>query len=209
MEVSRRLYTDIYRHSLLLTPSSTLQETLLPRLISDTLLTSERQHFTMNFHDMPSPVAMAKPKILLTGLDVRDDIPEYFRALYGSPKEIKVKIDEDTRKIAYATLLLLPLSPSDRSYTSQNRPTSSSYPHQIDLIYRSSGFAPTTYFFTGTAPAMGLTWLTDTLRKGNYAGVMIGSGLRLIPEQTELFERVVGVVVKEGKGCRVMFKCVG
>ncbi|KAH7408314.1 hypothetical protein DE146DRAFT_370303 [Phaeosphaeria sp. MPI-PUGE-AT-0046c] len=61
------------------------------------------------------------------------------------------------------------------------------------------------YFLDENDLATGLEWLTTKLRDKRFDGIMIGSGLRLIPEMTSIFEKVVNVVVNEGRGSVLMF----
>lgn len=51
----------------------------------------------------------------------------------------------------------------------------------------------------------GLEWLTTKLRAEQFDGIMVGSGLRLIPEMTAIYELVVNVVATEGKGSVLLF----
>jgi hypothetical protein len=68
-----------------------------------------------------------------------------------------------------------------------------------------AGYHVTTYYMDDGDPQTGLTWLTEKLQAEKFDGVMIGSGLRLIPEQTELFENVVDVVRRLSPGSVMMF----
>ncbi|KAH7094498.1 hypothetical protein FB567DRAFT_510345 [Paraphoma chrysanthemicola] len=98
-----------------------------------------------------------KKKILMTGLDVNANIPEYFRTLYGTPAEIKANIDADEKRVTEA------------------------------------GYDVTVYFFDDQDPQKGLDWFEAKLKEVHFDGIMIGVGLRLIPEQTALYEKVVNV----------------
>lgn len=103
-------------------------------------------------------------KILATGLTVTSDVDPYFRGLYGSPSEIKAKIDAD-----------------------------------IDDI-RAAGFQITLKYVSDASPeamADSLDWLRNKLREEKFDGVMVGTGLRLIPQQTELWEAVMNVIREE------------
>lgn len=110
---------------------------------------------------MTTPTTPTRAKVLLTGLNVQADIPSYFRTLYGTPAEIKSKIDADTQRI------------------------------------RDAGYGVTLYYMDDQDPQKGLDWLTATLRAESFKGIMVGSGLRLVPPQTELFEKVVDVCRRE------------
>ncbi|KAH7374398.1 hypothetical protein BKA66DRAFT_572354 [Pyrenochaeta sp. MPI-SDFR-AT-0127] len=115
------------------------------------------------------PTTPTKAKILLTGLNVQADIPDYFRTLYGTPQEIKAKIDADTQRI------------------------------------REFGYDVTLYYMDDQNPLAGLDWLAAALRAESFKGIMVGSGLRLVPPQTELFEKVVDVCRRESPGSIFMF----
>jgi hypothetical protein len=54
-------------------------------------------------------------------------------------------------------------------------------------------------------PDTGLKWLETKLQEVTFQGVMIGSGLRLVPPQTELFEQVVNVVRRGSPESVLMF----
>lgn len=56
-----------------------------------------------------------------------------------------------------------------------------------------AGYRHESYQLDDTDPETGLEWLQDRLGKETYGAIMIGSGLRLIPEQCALFEAVVDV----------------
>lgn len=58
---------------------------------------------------------------------------------------------------------------------------------------RESGWDVTLYYMRSEDPQAGLDWLAETLRRETFAGIVVGSGLRLVPPQTELFEKVVNV----------------
>ena len=96
-------------------------------------------------------------KILITGLVVHADIPEYFRKLFGTPAQIQAAITADENKI------------------------------------REAGFEVTSFQTNDADTEAGLKWVEEKLRSQHFDGIMIGSGLRLIPRQTALFESVVDV----------------
>jgi hypothetical protein len=98
-----------------------------------------------------------KKKILMTGLDVNANIPDYFRSLYGTPAEIKANIDADEKRVTDA------------------------------------GYDVTVYFFDDQDPQAGLDWFEAKLKAVHFDGIMLGVGLRLIPEQTAFYEMVVNV----------------
>lgn len=98
-----------------------------------------------------------QPKILITGLTVHADIPEYFRQLFGTPGQIQAAITADENRI------------------------------------RGAGFDVTSFQINDADTEAGLEWIEDKLRAQRFDGLMIGSGLRLIPPQTALFESVVDV----------------
>lgn len=58
---------------------------------------------------------------------------------------------------------------------------------------RDAGWAVTLYYMDAEDAGTGLEWLKTTLRAEDFAGIVVGSGLRLVPPQTELFEQVVNV----------------
>ncbi|KAF2631715.1 hypothetical protein BU25DRAFT_407355 [Macroventuria anomochaeta] len=58
---------------------------------------------------------------------------------------------------------------------------------------RDVGFDVTSYQIDDTKAEAGLKWVESKLCSEHFDGVMIGSGLRLIPTQTVLFESVVDV----------------
>ncbi|KAJ8117900.1 hypothetical protein OPT61_g996 [Boeremia exigua] len=58
---------------------------------------------------------------------------------------------------------------------------------------RDAGYDVTSFQVDDADPAAGLQWIEDKLRSEHFDGIMIGSGLRLIPEQTALFEDAVDV----------------
>lgn len=118
----------------------------------------------MSTNPRPSPI-----KILITGLTVQADIPDYFRELFGNPSEIEAKIDADTARI------------------------------------RDAGYDVTLKYMDDGNPKAGLNWLEAKLRIESFHGIMIGSGLRLIPTQTVLFEDVVDVCRKNAPGSVFMF----
>lgn len=70
---------------------------------------------------------------------------------------------------------------------------------------KDAGHDITEFFLDENEIAAGLDWLKTKLREERFDGIMIGSGLRLIPEMTSIFEEVVNVVVQEGNGCVLLF----
>lgn len=70
---------------------------------------------------------------------------------------------------------------------------------------RAAGVDVTSYQIDDADAETGLQWVESTLRGERFDGVIVGSGLRLVPDQTALFERVVGVCVREGRGAVLMF----
>ena len=70
---------------------------------------------------------------------------------------------------------------------------------------KASGYDVTLYYMDDEGPQTGLDWLEKNLKDGAFKGVMIGSGLRLIPPQTPLFEKVVNVARRASPGSVVMF----
>jgi hypothetical protein len=114
--------------------------------------------------------APTKPtKILIAGLQVNAAIPDYFRDLYGTPNEIKAKIDTDSERV------------------------------------RAAGYDVTTKYLYEDDQEAGLTWLAEKLQSEKFDGIMIGSGLRLIPEQTAFYEKVMNVVREQSPGSVLMF----
>ncbi|KAH7394690.1 hypothetical protein BKA66DRAFT_283307 [Pyrenochaeta sp. MPI-SDFR-AT-0127] len=61
---------------------------------------------------------------------------------------------------------------------------------------RGAGYNLTVYFVDDTDPQSGLDWLEHKLKEEKFDGILVGSGVKLIPEQTALFESIVGVCVK-------------
>lgn len=97
-------------------------------------------------------------KLLFTGLiPSSDNIPQYFRDLYGTASEIETKIQADIVKI------------------------------------KSAGYDVTLYYMDDSDPETGFKWLEEKLQAEKFDGITIGSGLRLVPPQTDLFESVVDV----------------
>lgn len=103
-------------------------------------------------------------KILATGLTVESDVDQYFRDLYGSPSEIKAKIDADIENIRAAGF-------------------------NVDLKYMSDA--------SPEATQDSLDLLRSTIREQKFDGIMVGTGLRLIPQQTKLWEDVMNVIREE------------
>jgi|SRR5690242_90953 len=58
---------------------------------------------------------------------------------------------------------------------------------------RAAGVHVTSFQINDVDAEDGLQWIEDKLRSEHFDGIMIGSGLRLVPPQTALFERVVDV----------------
>jgi hypothetical protein len=108
-------------------------------------------------------------KILITGLIVHADIPDYFRRLFGTPDQIQAAITADENKM------------------------------------RDAGFDVTSFQINDGDTEAGLKWIEDELRSRHFDGIMIGSGLRLIPPQTALFENVVDVCRRVSPDAVFMF----
>jgi hypothetical protein len=70
---------------------------------------------------------------------------------------------------------------------------------------KSAGYDVTVYYMNDDDPQTGLAWLTEKLQAEKFDGVMVGSGLRLVPEQTELFEKVMNVVRRVSPESMLMF----
>jgi hypothetical protein len=68
-----------------------------------------------------------------------------------------------------------------------------------------AGYDVTTYFMDDGNPQTGLTWLTEKLQAEKFDGIMIGLGLRIIPEQTEFFEQAMDVIRRLSPGSVLMF----
>ena len=115
----------------------------------------------------------AKPtkqlKILITGLIVHADIPDYFRQLFGTPDQIQTAITADENKI------------------------------------RDAGFDVTSFQINDADTEAGLGWIEEKLCSQPFNGIMIGSGLRLIPQQTPLFESVVNMCTRVSPDAVFMF----
>jgi hypothetical protein len=118
-----------------------------------------------------SPTTPTTPiKLLLTGLIPNsDNVPQYFRDLYGTASEIEIKIQADTANI------------------------------------KSAGYDVTLYYMDDRDPQKGLKWLEDKLNAEKFDGITIGSGLRLVPTQTDLFESVVDVCRRLAQDSVYMF----
>lgn len=108
-------------------------------------------------------------KILITGLTVHAEVPDYFRQLYGTPDQIQAAITADEDKI------------------------------------RDAGFEVTSFQINDAEWEAGLKWIENKLRSQHFDGIMIGSGLRLIPPQTVLFESVVDVCRRVSPDAVFMF----
>lgn len=108
-------------------------------------------------------------KILITGLTVHAEIPDYFRQLFGTPDQIQAAITADENKI------------------------------------RDAGFDITSFQINDADAEAGLEWIEDRLGSQQFNGILIGSGLRLIPQQTALFESVVDVCRRASPDARLMF----
>ncbi|CAI6333590.1 unnamed protein product [Periconia digitata] len=111
-------------------------------------------------------------KILATGLTVTSEVDPYFRKLYGTPDQIKAKIDADIENIRAAGF-------------------------HVELKYVSDA--------SPQAMTESVEWLRNRLRTEKFDGVMIGTGLRLVPEQTALWEEVVNVFIQESPKSVFMF----
>ena len=74
--------------------------------------------------------------------------------------------------------------------------------HASDL--REAGFA-VVHCLVGTSQEIAEQLLRDALDGESFGLVMIGGGIRMIPEHTELFERIVNVVLEESPGIRLCF----
>jgi hypothetical protein len=70
---------------------------------------------------------------------------------------------------------------------------------------KDAGHDITEFFLDETDVSAGLEWLTETLRKESFDGIMIGVGLRLIPEMTSIFGDVVNVIVEGRRGAVLLF----
>jgi hypothetical protein len=70
---------------------------------------------------------------------------------------------------------------------------------------KDAGYDITHYYMDDEDPETGLKWLEAKLQEETFQGIMVGSGLRLIPLQTELFEKVVNVVRKNSPSSVLMF----
>jgi hypothetical protein len=57
----------------------------------------------------------------------------------------------------------------------------------------------------GTSPDTAEELIRDTLDGGPFGLAMIGGGVRMIPEHTELFERLVNVLHEVSPGIRMCF----
>ncbi|KAH6644127.1 hypothetical protein C7974DRAFT_382948 [Boeremia exigua] len=70
---------------------------------------------------------------------------------------------------------------------------------------REAGVDVTSYQIDDADTAGGLQWLDNKLRSEKFDGIILGSGLRLIPTQTELFENAVNVCRRANPDVRLMF----
>lgn len=70
---------------------------------------------------------------------------------------------------------------------------------------KDAGHDITEFFLDETDVDEGLEWLTAKLQEERFDGIMIGVGLRLIPEMTSIFGDVVNVVVDGRKGAVLLF----
>jgi hypothetical protein len=138
----------------------------------------EQKHEIANSSSTSHDTTSTKPimstttpiKLLLTGLiPSSDNVPQYFRDLYGTASEIEAKIQADIVKI------------------------------------KSAGYDVTLYYMDDSDPEAGLKWLEDKLHAEKFDGITIGSGLRLVPPQTELFESVVDVCRRLAQDSVYMF----
>lgn len=73
---------------------------------------------------------------------------------------------------------------------------------------RAAGFQITLKYVSDASPqaiADSLDWIRNKLREEKFDGVMVGTGLRLIPQQTELWEDVMNVIREEAPQSLFMF----
>ncbi|KAF2833560.1 hypothetical protein CC86DRAFT_451213 [Ophiobolus disseminans] len=118
---------------------------------------------------MSSNTSPTSIKLLIVGLNVQSAIPQYFRDLYGTPSEIKSKIELDNERI------------------------------------KSAGYDVTLKYLTPAETEAGLEWLEATLKNEKFQGVLLGSGLRLVPDQTMLFEKTMDIVRRGAPDSVFMF----
>jgi hypothetical protein len=57
----------------------------------------------------------------------------------------------------------------------------------------------------GTSPDTAEQLIRDALRGASFGLAMIGGGIRMIPEHTKLFERIVNVLHEDSPGIRLCF----
>jgi hypothetical protein len=69
---------------------------------------------------------------------------------------------------------------------------------------RQAGF-DVVHCLVGTSLETAEHLLRDALDGASFGLVMIGGGIRMIPEHTELFERIVNVVLEASPGIRLCF----
>ncbi|KAF2035655.1 hypothetical protein EK21DRAFT_107170 [Setomelanomma holmii] len=70
---------------------------------------------------------------------------------------------------------------------------------------KDAGYDVTIYFMYDQNPQKGLDWLEAKLKETHFDGIMVGVGLRLIPEQTVFYEHVVNVARKTSPGSVLLF----
>ncbi len=70
---------------------------------------------------------------------------------------------------------------------------------------RNAGYDVTSYQINDSDAAAGLEWLEDKLRSEHFDGIILGSGLRLIPQQTALFESAVDACQRVKPDTLLMF----
>lgn len=69
---------------------------------------------------------------------------------------------------------------------------------------RDAGF-DVTLCQVGTSPGTAEQLIRDALEGASFGLAMIGGGIRMIPENTELFERIVNVLHEVSPGIRLCF----
>lgn len=70
---------------------------------------------------------------------------------------------------------------------------------------KDAGHDITEYFLDERDISDGLEWLTTKLRDERFDGIMVGVGLRLIPELTSFFADVVNVIADGRRGAVLLF----
>ncbi|PSN71421.1 hypothetical protein BS50DRAFT_570781 [Corynespora cassiicola Philippines] len=70
---------------------------------------------------------------------------------------------------------------------------------------RAAGYDVTVYYVDDKDAKGSLEWLENKLRTESFHGIAMGSGLRLLPPQTVLFENVVDVCRRNAPGSVFMF----